>query len=99
MTPLAPLNFEMGPGSTPAIAAAVTTRRPSLIELQEVTKVFGDREAEALAMLAAGEDRAAVLAAASARAVAGRGSGASPRCRRPTPTRYFAFGPCRKRSC
>ena len=61
MTKPAPLNFEVGPGSSPSAAASADTRTP-LIKVQDVTKVFGDRGAEALAMLAAGEDRAAVLA-------------------------------------
>ena len=61
MTLFAPLNFEIGPGAAPAIAPAVDTR-PALIEVQDVSKMFGGRGAEALAMLAAGEDRAAVLA-------------------------------------
>ena len=60
MTPLAPFNFEIGPGSAPT--AAAVEARPTLIEVQDVSKVFGDRGAEALAMLDAGEDRAAVLA-------------------------------------
>jgi len=60
MTPLAPFNFEIGPGSAPTVAAV--DARPTLIEVQDVSKVFGDRGTEALAMLGAGEDRAAVLA-------------------------------------
>ena len=60
MTPLAPFNFEIRPGSAPTVAAAEA--RPALIEVRDVSKVFGDRGTEALAMLDAGEDRAAVLA-------------------------------------
>jgi glycine betaine/proline transport system ATP-binding protein len=60
MTSLAPFNFEIGPGNAPT--AAAVDARPALIEVQDVSKVFGDRGAEALAMLDAGEERAAVLA-------------------------------------
>jgi len=60
MTTLAPFNFEIGPAAAPAVKTEET--RPALIEVQDVSKVFGDRGAEALAMLDAGEDRAAVLA-------------------------------------
>ncbi len=60
MTSLAPLSFQMGPDASPAVAERPS--RPALIEVRNVTKVFGERGKEALAMLGAGEDRAAVLA-------------------------------------
>ncbi len=60
MTAHAPFNFEIGSAHAPSVKTVETP--PTLIEVQDVSKVFGDRGAEALAMLAAGEDRAAVLA-------------------------------------
>lgn len=60
MTTLAPFNFEVGSAIAPTVQAI--ERPPILIDVQNVSKMFGDRGAEALAMLKAGEDRAAVLA-------------------------------------
>ena len=60
MTAIAPFNFDIG-SAVPATVKAQETR-PALIEVQDVSKVFGDRSVEALAMLDAGEDRAAILA-------------------------------------
>jgi len=60
MTAIAPFNFDIG--STALATVKAQEIRPVLIEVQDVSKVFGDRGAEALAMLNAGEDRAAVLA-------------------------------------
>ncbi len=55
-----PFHFDIGSTTVPAVKTQDT--RPALIEVHDVTKVFGDRGTEALAMLDAGEDRAAVLA-------------------------------------
>ncbi len=60
MKPIAPFNFEVGPAAL--LAARTPDIRPVLIEVRDVSKVFGHRGTEALAMLDAGEDRAAVLA-------------------------------------
>ena len=60
MTALAPFNFEIGSAHAPTVQTIETP--PTLIEVRDVSKVFGDRGTEALAMLDAGEDRAAVLA-------------------------------------
>ena len=60
MTSLAPFNFEIGSAHAPAVQVVETP--PTLIEVQDISKVVGDRGTEALAMLDAGEDRAAVLA-------------------------------------
>ncbi len=60
MTAHAPFNFEIGSVHAPAVKTVETP--PTLIEVQDISKVFGDRGTEALAMLDRGEDRAAVLA-------------------------------------
>ncbi len=65
MTKLTPFNFDIGAAGLPSVktpGVKTEEKRPALIEVQDVSKVFGDRSAEALAMLNAGEDRAAVLA-------------------------------------
>ena len=59
----APLAFQAGLLQAGAAAPArAPDARPPLIEVREVSKVFGNRVGEALALLDAGHDRAAVLA-------------------------------------
>jgi len=60
MTVFPPLNFDLH-APRPAVAAA-RPAKPPLIEVREVSKVFGAQVPQALALLDAGEDRAAVLA-------------------------------------
>jgi len=62
MTPsTTPAPFAFEPGPAALLTARPPETRPTLIEVRRVSKVFGAREAEALAMLGAGEDRATVL--------------------------------------
>ena len=60
----APFAFQAGAfqvGSAALLTARAPETRPTLIEVRRVSKVFGSRVSEAMAMLDAGEDRAAVL--------------------------------------
>ena len=65
MTPASPRiptsPFAFNAGSAALLSARAPETRPTLIEVRRVSKVFGAREAEALAMLDAGEDRDTVL--------------------------------------
>ena len=60
MTAHAPIGFPARAAALLPAKAADT--RPVLIEVQDVSKVFGDRAEEAMRLLDAGEDRAAILA-------------------------------------
>ena len=54
-----PFAFQVG--SAALLTARAPETRPTLIEVRRVSKVFGSRVSEAMALLDAGEDRAAVL--------------------------------------